>query len=217
MPHTKKSIYIKPLINSKTTEKRKQKMAISLSKGLRINLSKEAPGLSKLMLGLGWDSRVTDGKAFDADVSVLMLGEDGKAIGEQGFVFYGAPASGCGSVKHNGDNTTGEGDGDDETVDVSLNDVPDTVSKLLIAVTIHEADERGQNFGQIENAYIRLVNQDGNADIARYDLTEDYSTETCLIFAEVYKKDGEWRAQAKGEGFAGGLGKFLEAYGLQSA
>jgi tellurium resistance protein TerD len=192
-------------------------MAISLSKGSRINLSKEAPGLSKLMLGLGWDARVTDGKSFDADVSILMLGADGKAIGDQGFVFYGAKVSGCGSVTHNGDNTTGEGDGDDETVNLSLNDVPDTVSKLLVAVTIHEADERGQNFGQIENAYIRLVNEDGGADIARYDLSEDYSTETCLIFAEVYKKDNEWRAQAKGEGFAGGLAKFLESYGLQTA
>jgi tellurium resistance protein TerD len=192
-------------------------MAISLSKGSRINLSKEAPGLSKLMLGLGWDARITDGKDFDADVSVLMLGEDGKAIGDQGFVFYGAKVSGCGSVTHNGDNTTGEGDGDDETLDVKLDDIPENVSKLLVAVTIHEAAERGQNFGQIENAYIRMVNQDGGEDIARYDLSEDYSTETCLIFAELYKKDGQWRAQAKGEGFAGGLGDFLTSYGLASA
>lgn len=189
-------------------------MAISLSKGSRINLTKEAPGLSKLMLGLGWDARVTDGQDFDADVSILMLGADGKAIGEEGFVFYGAKTSGCGSVVHNGDNTTGEGDGDDETVNVSLNDVPDGVAKMLVAVTIHDADVRNQNFGQIENAYVRLVNDADGSDIARYDLTEDYSTETCLIFAEVYKKDGEWRAQAKGEGFAGGLSKFLETYGL---
>ena len=192
-------------------------MPISLTKGSRINLSKEAPGLNKLMLGLGWDARITDGAEFDADVSILMLDSAGKAIGEDGFVFYGAPNSVCGSVKHNGANRTGEGEGDDETVDLILDKVPANVDRMLVAVTIHEADSRNQNFGMIENAFIRLVNQDGDTEIARYDLTEDYSTETCLIFAEVYKKDGEWRAQAKGEGFAGGLAKFLENYGLQAA
>jgi len=192
-------------------------MAIQLSKGSRINLSKSSPGLSKLMLGLGWDSRVTDGAAFDADVSVLMLDSAGKAIGEQGFVFYGSKTSACGSVIHNGDNTTGEGEGDDESISISLADVPAEVEKLLVAVTIHEAAERNQNFGQIDNAFIRMVNSETNEEISRYDLTEDYSVETCVIFAEVYRKDGEWRALAKGDGFEGGLGKFLESYGLVTA
>lgn len=189
-------------------------MAIDLSKGGRINLEKEAPGLKKLHLGLGWDLRKTDGADFDLDASVLMLDEADKAIGSEGFVFYNAKQSGCGSVVHQGDNLTGEGDGDDEVITVNLETLQANVNKLLVAVTIHEADSRNQNFGLVDNAFIRIANQDTGEDIARYDLTEDYSSETSLIFAEIYKKDDQWRAVAKGDGFAGGLSAFLSTYGL---
>lgn len=189
-------------------------MAINLNKGSRINLEKEAPGLSKLHLGLGWDLRKTDGVDFDLDASVLMLDNADKAIGEGGFVFYNAKTSTCGSVVHQGDNLTGEGDGDDEVITVDLTKIPENVEKLLVAVTIHDAETRNQNFGQIDNAFIRIANLDNGEDIARYDLTEDYSAETSLIFAEIYKKDGQWRAVAKGDGFAGGLSAFLGTYGL---
>jgi tellurium resistance protein TerD len=197
---------------------------ISLAKGGRIDLSKAAPGLNKLRLGLGWDARVTDGAQFDADVSVLMLNEQGVAIGEHGFLFYGSeknadgkPALADGSLVHSGDNRTGDGDGDDEFIDVLLDKIPADVARMLVVVTIDKADERAQNFGQIQDAYVSMTNQDGGEVLARYDLSEDYSTETCLIFAEVYKKDGSWRALAKGEGFAGGLAAFLKTYGLDAA
>lgn len=189
-------------------------MTINLSKGGRVNLEKEAPGLKTIKLGLGWDPRRTDGEAFDIDASVLMLDGSDKAIGQEGFVFYNNLKSGCGSVTHTGDNKTGEGDGDDEAVVVELDKVPENVQKILVAVTIHEAETRNQNFGLVDNAFIRVENVDDGKEIARYDLTEDYSTETSLIFAEVYRKDGTWRFGAKGDGFAGGLAAFLSTYGL---
>ncbi len=189
-------------------------MAISLNKGSRVNLEKEAPGLTRLHLGLGWDLRKTDGNDFDLDASVLMLDESDKAIGEEGFVFYNASKSGCGSVEHQGDNLTGAGDGDDEVITVDLKKIPANICKLLVAVTIHDAEARNQNFGMVDNAFIRIANQDNGEDVARYDLTEDYSSETSLIFAEIYKKDDQWRAVAKGDGFAGGLSVFLKTYGL---
>lgn len=189
-------------------------MTINLSKGGRVNLEKEAPGLKAIKLGLGWDPRRTDGEAFDIDASVLMLDANDKAIGQEGFVFYNQLSSGCGSVTHTGDNQTGEGDGDDEAVEVKLDQVPENVQKILVAVTIHDAESRNQNFGLVDNAFIRVENKDNGEEIARYDLTEDYSTETSLIFAEVYRKDGTWRFGAKGDGFAGGLAAFLSSYGL---
>jgi len=191
-------------------------MTLSLSKGNRVNLQKESPGLNHLRLGLGWDARVTDGADFDADVSILMLDGNSKAIDQEHFVFYGKLASDCGSIIHHGDNRTGEGDGDDEEMDIIFDKVPANVEKLLVAVTIHDADIHGQNFGQIDNAFVRMTNVDTNKEITRYDLTEDFSTETCVIFAEVYKKDGDWRVLAKGEGFAGGLAKFLHSYGIDT-
>lgn len=191
-------------------------MAVNLSKGGRVNLEKEAPGLKNVLLGLGWDVRKTDGSEFDLDASVLMLDENDKAIGEGGFVFYNNTSSACGSVKHHGDNRTGEGEGDDEMITVDLSKVPSTVFKMVIAVTIHDAESRKQNFGQVENAFIRVANNDSNEDIARYDLTEDYYSETSLIFGELYRKDAEWRFAAKGDGFAGGLKAYLSTYGIES-
>lgn len=189
-------------------------MAISLAKGGRINLEKEAPGLTKMHVGLGWDLRATDGAEFDLDASLLMVNGQGKGIGEGGFVFYNNPKSACGSIQHMGDNQTGEGEGDDEVMKVNLTSIPADAEKLVLLVTIHNADERNQNFGLVENAFIRIVNDDNQEEVVRYDLTEDYSTETALIFGEIYRKDGQWRFVAKGDGFAGGLAAFLQTYGL---
>lgn len=191
-------------------------MAVNLSKGGRVNLEKEAPGLQNVLLGLGWDVRKTDGADFDLDASVLMLDANDKAIGESAFIFYNNTTSGCGTVVHQGDNRTGAGEGDDEVITVALAKVPENVQKMTIAVTIHDADARGQNFGQVDNAFIRVANNDNNEDIARYDLTEDYSAETSLIFGELYRKDGDWRFAAKGDGFAGGLSAYLATYGIAS-
>lgn len=191
-------------------------MAINLQKGGRVNLEKEVPGLSNIHLGLGWDLRKTDGSDFDLDASILMLDANDKAIGEGGFVFYNSAVSSCGAVKYLGDNRTGEGEGDDEILTVDLKKIPESVIKMLVAVTIHEGEARNQNFGSVDNAFVRVANQDSGEEIARYDLTEDYSSETSLIFGELYKKDGAWRFAAKGDGFAGGLGAFLGTYGLGS-
>jgi len=191
-------------------------MAVNLSKGGRVNLEKEAPGLQNILLGLGWDTRKTDGQDFDLDASVLMLDSDDKPIDDAGFIFYNNKTSPCGSVVHQGDNLTGEGEGDDEVILVALPKVPEKVAKMVIAVTIHEADARNQNFGQVDNGFIRVVNNDTNEDIARYDLTEDYSSETSLIFGELYRKEGDWRFVAKGDGFAGGLSAYLASYGINS-
>lgn len=189
-------------------------MAVNLSKGGRVNLEKEAPGVQEMLLGLGWDEKKADGADFDLDASVLMLDENDKAIGEEGFIFYNNKQSTCGSIAHQGDNTTGDGDGDDEVIHVTLNKIPEKVQKMLVAVTIHDADTRKQNFGMVDNAFIRVANLNDGEDIARYDLTEDYSTETSLIFGELYQKDGQWRFAAKGDGFNGGLAAFLSTYGL---
>ncbi len=190
-------------------------MAISLSKGGRVDLEREAPGLQKMVIGLGWDVRKTDGPDFDLDASLLMLDETDKAIGEGGFVFYNKLISSCGSAKHHGDNLTGEGEGDDEIITVNLSRVPTNVLKMLAIATIHDADMNGQNFGQVDNAFIRIVNDSDGGEIVRYDLTEDFSAETSVIFGEIYRKDGSWRFAAKGDGFAGGLAALLQTYGLQ--
>lgn len=191
-------------------------MAVNLSKGGRVNLEKEAPGLNNVLLGLGWDTKKADGADFDLDASILMVDANNKAIGEEGFIFYNNKTSACGSVQHQGDNRTGEGEGDDEVIHVTLDKVPSNVEKMIIAVTIHDAETRNQNFGLVENAFIRVANNANGENIAQYDLTEDYSTETSLIFGELYRKDGSWRFVAKGEGFAGGLAAYLNSYGLDA-
>jgi tellurium resistance protein TerD len=189
-------------------------MAVSLSKGGNVSLTKEAPGLAAIIVGLGWDARATDGKEFDLDASVFMVGADGKVLSDQNFIFYGNKASPDGSVEHQGDNLTGEGDGDDEQVKVALNDVPAEVQKLVFAVTIHEAESRGQTFGQVSNAFMRVVNQDGEAEIARFDLSEDAAMETAQVFGEVYRNGDEWKFKAIGQGYAGGLGPLAASYGV---
>ncbi len=189
-------------------------MAISLQKGGNVNLSKEAPGLSKLIVGLGWDVRNTDGAAFDLDGAVFMLNSSGKVRSDADFVFYNNLKSTDGSVVHSGDNRTGAGEGDDETVTIDLTKVPADVDKVVLAVTIHDAEQRRQNFGQVAKAFIRCVNAAGNGEIARYDLSEDSSTEGAMIFGEVYRAGSEWKFRAVGQGFKGGLGPLAKNYGV---
>lgn len=189
-------------------------MAVSLSKGGNVNLSKEAPGLTNILLGLGWDARATDGAAFDLDASAFMLKADGKITGDAGFIFYNNTTSPCGSVVHAGDNKTGSGEGDDEVIRVDLTKVPAEVDKISVAVTIHEAAARNQNFGQVSNAYIRVVNDSNASEIARYDLSEDASTETAMIFGELYRNGADWKFRAVGQGFAGGLGPLAASFGV---
>lgn len=189
-------------------------MAVTLQKGGNVSLTKEAPGIQKLKIGLGWDPRVTDGAGFDLDASVFICGEDGKVVSDKHFIFYGELKSPDGSVEHTGDNLTGDGEGDDEVVNVDLRSVPADVKKLVFAVAIYDADSRGQNFGQVANAFMRVVNQDGDKEIARYDLSEDYSVETALIFGEVYRHNDDWKFKAIGSGFEGGLGPLAASHGV---
>lgn len=189
-------------------------MAVSLSKGSNVSLSKEAPGLTTVNVGLGWDTRATDGSGFDLDASVFILNDGGKVRSDSDFVFYNNKAGADGAVTHQGDNTTGEGAGDDEVVVVNLDKLPADVAKMSFCVTIHEAESRKQNFGMVSNAYIRVVNATGGTEIARYDLSEDASTETAMIFGELYRHGGEWKFKAIGQGFAGGLGPLAKSFGV---
>jgi tellurium resistance protein TerD len=189
-------------------------MAVSLSKGGNVSLSKEAPGLSRVTVGLGWDARVTDGADFDLDTSVFVCGENGKVRSDADFIFYNNKIGLGGAVEHLGDNKTGAGEGDDEAIKIDLTKIPADVKKLVFAVTIHEAGARGQNFGQVANAYMRVVNEVGGAVLAKYDLSEDYSTETSMIFGEIYRHNDEWKMKAIGAGFAGGLGSLASSHGV---
>ena len=189
-------------------------MAISLQKGGNVNLSKEAPGLVNLKVGLGWDTRATDGAAFDLDGCVFLLNQAGKVRSDTDFIFYNNLKSTDGSVEHSGDNRTGQGDGDDETVSIDLSKVPADVDRIVMAVTIHDAETRRQNFGMVGKAFIRCVNASNNTEIARYDLSEDSSTEAAMIFGEVYRNGADWKFRAIGQGFNGGLGPLAKNYGV---
>lgn len=189
-------------------------MAISLSKGGNVSLSKEAPGLTEVIVGLGWDPRVTDGTEFDLDASIFITGEDGKVLDDASFIFYNNKKSADGSVEHLGDNRSGQGEGDDEQVNVKLTGLAANVKKLVFAVTIHDADSRRQNFGQVSNAYIRILNKADGKEVARYDLSEDASTETAMIFGELYRHGDEFKFKAIGQGFAGGLLPLAKSHGV---
>ena len=191
-------------------------MAISLSKGGNVNLSKEAPGLNKILVGLGWDARATDGTDFDLDASAFLVKADGKVRSDNDFCFYNNKSVADGSVQHMGDNKTGAGEGDDEVLNVELAKVPADIDKIVFAVTIHEADTRRQNFGQVAHAYIRIVNAEGGTEIARYDLSEDASTETAMIFGELYRAGSDWKFRAVGQGFAGGLAPLARNFGVDA-
>ncbi|MCE3603424.1 TerD family protein [Massilia sp. P8910] len=189
-------------------------MPVSLQKGGNVNLSKEAPGLTKMIVGLGWDTRATDGSAFDLDGAVFLLNASGKVRSDADFIFYNNLKSADGSITHSGDNTTGAGDGDDESVTIDLANVPADIDKVVLAVTIHDAETRRQNFGMVSKAFVRCINAAGNAEIARYDLSEDGSTEAAMVFGEVYRAGADWKFRAIGQGFQGGLGPLAKSYGV---
>ena len=189
-------------------------MALSLSKGSNISLSKEAPNLTRILVGLGWDPRVSDGQQFDLDASAFLLTASGRVRGDHDFIFYNQLRSQDGSVEHTGDNRTGQGDGDDESIKIDLSRVPADIAKIVVGVTIDEADARRQNFGQVGGAFIRIVDDATGREITRYDLGEDFSTETAVVFGEVYRYGNEWKFRAVGQGFAGGLGPMARGYGV---
>jgi tellurium resistance protein TerD len=179
-------------------------MGVTLAKGGNVSLTKAAPDLTSVLVGLGWDARSTTGAPFDLDASALLCGS-GRVLGDEYFVFYNNLKSPEGSVEHTGDNLTGDGDGDDEILLVDLMAVPERVDKIVFPVSIYDADARGQTFGQVGNAFIRVVNQSDQSELARYDLSEDASGETAMIFGELYRYGGEWKFRAVGQGYASGL------------
>ncbi|MFJ8750630.1 TerD family protein [Streptomyces sp. NPDC102441] len=189
-------------------------MGVSLAKGGNVSLSKEAPGLTAVTVGLGWDVRTTTGADHDLDASALMCDEAGKVVSDRHFVFYNNLTSPDGSVQHTGDNLTGEGEGDDESVNVDLASVPAEVAKIVFPVSIHDAPARGQSFGQVRNAFIRVINRADNAELARYDLSEDASTETAMVFGELYRHGSEWKFRAVGQGYASGLAGIAADFGV---
>ena len=191
-------------------------MAVSLVKGGNVSLTKTAPGLKKITIGLGWDPRRTDGKAFDLDAMIFMVNEQGKVRSDADFIFFNNKQSADGSVAHGGDNTTGQGEGDDETVNIDLDKVPADVQRIITAVVIYEGAERGQNFGMVDKAYARVLNAEGGAELVRYDLTEDGGTVTAMIFAEVYRNSGEWKFKAIGQGYDAGFAALVRSYGVNA-
>ncbi|HZW84118.1 MAG TPA: TerD family protein [Candidatus Deferrimicrobium sp.] len=193
-------------------------MSISLQKGQKIDLTKTNPGLSKVIIGLGWDTnKYAGGYDFDLDASAFLLDENGKASGIEDFIFYNNLQGGNGSVVHTGDNLTGVGEGDDEQIKVDLSKVPANIAKVSITVTIHDAAARSQNFGQVSNAFVRVVNELTDREIMRYDLGEDFSVETAIVVCELYRHSGEWKFSAIGSGFSGGLQALCANFGLQAS
>ncbi|MDE5854430.1 MAG: TerD family protein [Ruminococcus sp.] len=190
-------------------------MAINLQKGQKVDLTKGNPGLSKLIVGLGWDTNKYDGGAdFDLDAAAFLLGDNDKVPCDADFVFYGNLQHSSGSVIHTGDNLTGEGEGDDEVINVDLSKVPANISKISFTVTIYDADLRGQNFGQVSNAYIRVVDEATGREVIRYDLGEDFSIETAVVVGQIYKHNGEWKFNAIGSGYSGGLAALCRDFGV---
>jgi tellurium resistance protein TerD len=189
-------------------------MSVSLAKGGNVSLTKMAPSLSNITVGLGWDARTTTGGDFDLDASAIMCGGNGKVIDDSHFVFFNNLVSPDGSVVHTGDNLTGEGEGDDEVINVSLTSVPATVEKIVFPVSIYDAHTRQLSFGQVINAFIRVVDASNGTELARYDLSEDASTETAMIFGELYRNSGEWKFRAIGQGYASGLAGIAKDYGV---
>ncbi len=191
-------------------------MPINLSKGQKVNLTKGNPGLKNIMIGLGWDVNAFDsGADFDLDASAFMVDSTGKCPSDKEFIFYGNLEHTSGAIKHMGDNLTGSGDGDDEQIEIDLTMVPDNISRIAFTVTIYEADKRNQNFGQVSNSFIRVVNETSGDEIIRYDLGEDFSIETAIVVGELYKHNGEWKFNAIGSGFQGGLAALCGHYGIE--
>lgn len=189
-------------------------MSVSLTKGANVSLTKQAPDLRAVTVGLGWDERSTSGADFDLDASALMVDGQGKVLSDKHFIFFNNLTSPDGSVEHTGDNLNGGGDGDDEMVNVRLHDVPPECHRVVFPVSIYEAEERRQSFGQVRNAFIRIVNSDNGVELTRYDLGEDFSTETAMIFGELYRHGAEWKFRAVGQGYASGLGGIARDFGV---
>lgn len=190
-------------------------MAVSLKKGQKVDLTKTNPGLKKVIAGLGWDTNKYDGGfSFDLDTVAFLVGENGKVRNENDFIFYNNLTDTAESVTHLGDNRTGDGEGDDEQIKIELGKIPADVQKIAFTVTIHEAEERGQNFGQVSNAFIRIFNEETNEELIRYDLSEDYSIETAIVVGELYRHNGEWKFAAIGSGFEGGLAALCGSFGI---
>jgi tellurium resistance protein TerD len=189
-------------------------MGVSLTKGGNVSLTKSAPGLTAVLVGLGWDARTTDGQDFDLDASAIACGAEGKVLSDKHFVFFNNLTTPDGSIEHTGDNLTGEGEGDDEAIKVNLAAMAADVDKIVFPVSIYNADKGGQSFGQVRNAFIRVVNQADNAELARYDLTEDASTETAMVFGELYRNGAEWKFRAVGQGYTAGLAGIARDYGV---
>lgn len=195
-------------------------MAITLSKGGNISLEKVAPGMTHACVGLGWNPRTTDGEAFDLDASAILLGADGKALSDANFVFYHNLQDPSGAVVHQGDNRTGDGDGDDETINVDIPALPAAVERIVIIASIHDATARRQNFGQVSDSYVRVYDGDHPNDVSKvvtYDLGEDASAETALVFGELYRYGGDWKFRAIGQGYSSGLVGVIADYGLQAS
>ncbi len=193
-------------------------MPINLTKGQKVDLTKGNPNLKNLMVGLGWDVNTFDsGADFDLDAAAFMVGADGKCPTEKEFIFYGNLEHASGAVLHMGDNLTGAGDGDDEQIKIDLTKIPANVERVVFTVTIYEAEERRQNFGQVSNSFIHIVDEDTGADLIQYDLGEDFSIETAVVVGEIYKRNGEWKFNAIGSGFQGGLAALCGHYGIEVA
>jgi tellurium resistance protein TerD len=188
--------------------------SITLSKGQKLSLAKAAPGLKKISVGLGWDPRANDGQEFDLDASAFLLTERGMVSSDADFIFYNQIRSACGSVEHSGDNRSGDGDGDDESINIDLTSLPASVKRIAIVVTVHESDVRRQSFGQVKNSYIRIIDQSNDNEICRYDLEEDYSSETAIVFGELYLEGSDWQFKASGQGQLGGLSTMCQKYGI---
>lgn len=188
---------------------------VCLVKGQKVDLTKSNPGLAKINAGLGWDVNIFDGGAqFDLDAEVFLLADNGKVTSDSDFVFYGNAVHSSGAVEHSGDNRDGAGDGDDETIRIDLSKVPANITRITFTVTIYDAEARNQNFGQVRNAFIRIYNPDTNEELLRYDLSEDYSIETALIIGELYRHNGEWKFNAVGAGYQGGLEALCRGFGV---
>jgi tellurium resistance protein TerD len=189
-------------------------MTVNLTKGGNVSLTKAAPGLSAVVVGLGWDARTTDGRAFDLDASAIVCNAEGRVLSDKHFVFFNNLTTPDGAVQHSGDNLTGEGAGDDEQIKVDLAGAPAELDRVVFPVSIYDADTRGHNFGQVRNAYIRVVNDADNTEIARYDLSEDASTETAMVFGELYRNGTEWKFRAVGQGYSSGLAGIARDFGV---
>jgi tellurium resistance protein TerD len=191
-------------------------VSVNLTKGGNVSLTKQAPGLTAVIVGLGWDARTTDGKSFDLDASAIVCNADGKVLSDKHFVFFNNLTTPEGAVQHSGDNLTGEGGGDDEQVKVNLAGLPPEAARVVFPVSIYEADTAGQSFGQVRNAFIRVINQADEAELARYDLSEDASTETAMVFGELYRNGDEWKFRAVGQGYSAGLTGIARDFGVNA-